>query len=285
MIQCPICKNPDSRLKFKLTYEVHACKKCGFEFCPEAKFNKSMDSDLDEQIREKALIQLRKENFRTILDSLKDEIKPNFKGLEVGPGYGWFLEICKDYTIDCEGIEPEVRFNAKYRKNDLKVINGFYPDDIPANTKYDFIIYNDVLEHLPNLERIIGENHAMLNTNGILIINIPIQNGIIYFAAKLAYRFGTKSLLDRMWQFNFHSPHMSYFSKRNLINFVTGHYFKEIKSFKLKTINLSEISDRIKQDKNQSGLARFAISLGVIILFPFLKIFPDTFCFSFRKTE
>ncbi len=285
MIQCPICKNPKTRLLYTLTFNVYGCQSCGFEFCPDAIFIESMDSSLDEEAREKALSNLRKENFRTILAALKNEIRPNHAGLEIGPGYGWFLEICKEHQIQCEGIEPETRFNEKYRTKGLNVRNGFYPDAIPANSRYDFIIYNDVLEHLPDLDHILQENHASLNPDGLLIINLPIQDGLVYFTAKWAYRFGAKSLLDRMWQFSFHSPHMSYFSKRNLTDFVLRHKFESVTQFKLKTINLSEISDRVKQDKQQNAITRFVINMGVIFLFPFLSIFPDTYCFVFRKTE
>ncbi len=285
MIQCPICKSPKTRLLYTLTFNVHGCQSCGFEFCPDAKFIESMDSSLDEEVREKALLNLRKENFSTILEALKNEIRPNHVGLEIGPGYGWFLEICKEHQIQCEGIEPETRFNEKYRTKGLTVRNGFYPDDIPKNSRYDFIIYNDVLEHLPDLDKILQENHASLNPDGLLIINLPIRNGLVYVAAKWAYRFGAKSLLGRMWQFNFHSPHMSYFSKRNLVDFVLRHKFGPVTQFKLKTINLSEISDRVRQDKQQNGITRFAINMGVILLFPFLTRFPDTYCFVFRKAE
>lgn len=283
MIPCPICNQTETKLKYQLKFNVHECANCGFQFCPDATFNKSMVSDLNEETREKALINLRKENFQYIIASIKKNKEIKSKGLEVGPGYGWFLEVCRDHGIACVGIEPETRFNEHYSKEGLQVTNGFFPQDLQKEIHFDFIAYNDVLEHLPDLKGIMEANYNLLNQEGLLIVNLPQQDGLIYFISKMAYLFGVKSLMDRMWQFNFHSPHMSYFTKQTMHKLAQDNNFEAVESFPLKTINLSEISDRIEQDKQQGTFAKMATKIGAFILFPFLQIFPDTRCFVFRK--
>lgn len=283
MIPCPICNHPKTKLKYQLKFNVHQCTNCGFQFCPDATFNKSLVSDLNEETREKALINLRKENFQHIIASIKKNKEIKSKGLEVGPGYGWFLEVCRDHGISCLGIEPETRFNEHYQKEGLQVKNGFFPQDLQEESDFDFIAYNDVLEHLPDLKGIMEANFGLLNPEGLLIVNLPQQSGLIYFISKMAYLFGVKSLMDRMWQFNFHSPHLSYFTKPTLIKLALDNNFEAVESFPLKTINLSEISDRIEQDNQQGTLAKIATKIGVFLLFPLLQIFPDTRCFIFRK--
>lgn len=283
MIPCPICNHPKTKIKYQLKFNVHQCTNCGFQFCPDATFNKSLVSDLNEETREKALINLRKENFQHIIASIKKNKEIKSKGLEVGPGYGWFLEVCRDHGISCLGIEPETRFNEHYQKEGLQVKNGFFPQDLQEESHFDFIAYNDVLEHLPDLKGIMEANYGLLNPEGLLIVNLPQQSGLIYFISKMAYLFGVKSLMDRMWQFNFHSPHLSYFTKPTLIKLAQDNNFEAVESFPLKTINLSEISDRIEQDNQQGTLAKIATKIGVFLLFPLLQIFPDTRCFIFRK--
>lgn len=280
---CPICNSSSTYTKFKLTFPVYQCDDCGFQFCPDASFDKSFKSDLNEETREKALKQVRKDNFQKIIASIKINGANNPHGLEVGCGYGWFLESCKENSLTCEGIEPETRFNEAYVRNGFKVINGFYPDELTGNKMYDFIVFNDVLEHIPDVHSILKANYSLLNTNGLLIINIPVQGGLVYFFSKLAYHFGVKSLLNRMWQFNFHSPHLSYFRKKNLTEFVNAGNFETVENFKLKTLNLSEISDRIKQDKKQSFIMYYSVYSGVLLLYPFFQLFPDTYCFVFKK--
>ncbi len=283
MNHCPICKNSHIQLKFKLTFNIFHCKNCGFQFCPDATFDKTFNSNLDEESREKALRQLRKDNFQKIIQSIKKHANTKLKGLEVGSGYGWFLESCIDNNIECEGIEPETRFNERYKNKELNVINGFYPTEISQNNKYEFIVFNDVIEHIPDIGKIMDANYTLLNTNGLLILNIPIQEGLVYFFSKFAYYLGIKSLLNRMWQFNFHSPHLSYFTKKNIIDFLEANNFYLEESYKLKTINLSEIYDRIKQDKKQNFITRFVTYTGVLFLYPLFQIFPDTFCFVLKK--
>jgi SAM-dependent methyltransferase len=283
MYPCPICSNPASVLKYKLTFTIYQCCSCRFQFCPDASFNESFNSSLDETSRDVALKRLRKDNFKKIITSIKMNLSGNYRGLEVGSGHGWFLEMCKDNYILCEGIEPETRFNESYKVRGLNVKNGFYPGIVPDNTKYDFIIFNDVIEHLPDLEGVMKANYALLNPEGLLIINLPVQEGLVYFFAKMAYHIGIKSLLNRMWQFNFHSPHLSYFKKENLVKFTSAHNFHLKEYYKLKTINVSEIFSRIKQDNKQGIITTLAITICVFFLYPFFNLFPDTGCFIFKK--
>lgn len=285
MQPCPICYNPITKLKYKLTLNIYQCDNCNFQFCVDATFDNSFSSSLDEVSREKAQKRLRKDNFRKIVESIMRYGSKKCKGLEVGCGYGWFLEICNKNSIECEGIEPETRFNEKYEKAGLNVKNGFYPKDVSNNTKYDFIIFNDVFEHLPDLDKIMKTNYTLLNTKGLLIINLPIQEGLIYFLSKMAYQLGVKFLLERMWQFSFHSPHLSYFTKKNVIEFAFSNKFQLVDSYKLKTINLSEIPDRVKSDRKLSVITRFVVNTTMFLLYPFLNIFPDTYCFVFKKAK
>ncbi len=284
-INCPVCNNStDFKEKYQLIHKVYQCNRCKLELCPDAAFDTNFSSGLNEEVREKALKKLRKENFEKIAASI-NRLAPNSKGLEVGCGYGWFLETCSKYGIHCEGIEPETRFNSIYLTGGFHVRNGFYPDVINKAEKYDFVIFNDVLEHIPELNKTMISNYNILKKNGLLIINIPIQEGLFYFFSKIAYQLGYKKLLNRMWQFNFHSPHLYYFRKKNVSRLGVKHGFHCIETFRLKTLRCSDISGRIKQDQNQNYISYLIAYLGTIALYPFTNIFPDTYCFVFRKNN
>lgn len=283
MISCPICQYDDVKLKYKLSNEVYQCDKCGFQFAPNATFDTSMISDQDETTRLKALKNLRLMNFNKILSSLKKYISSHDSGLEIGCGHGWFLETCKKSGIRCCGIEPETHFNHMYREMGVEVINGFFPDALPSDSKFDFIIYNDVFEHLPDIKTSMQMNHKSLIPKGILVVNIPLMNGVIYRLSALAYFFGIKNLLDRMWQFNFHSPHLSYFSKRNITQLAKNEGFTLLESFPLKTINLSEIKDRVGEDKSMNPMLKMILIAGAYVIYPVLQLLPDTYCFIFEN--
>ena len=283
-LKCPICDNTGFTKKYQLRHIVYQCNHCKLELCRDAIFDKSFTSSLDEKEREKALKALRKENFEQIVAHI-EKLNPKAKGLEIGCGYGWFLETCKEHSIQCDGIEPETRFNNLYSAGNFYVRNGFYPDIIDVSEKYDFIIFNDVLEHIPNLEATMNSNLRILNNNGLFIVNLPIQEGVFYFFARIAYRFGFNDLLNRMWQFNFHSPHLYYFRKENMISLGSKHGFTLLESFPLKTIKFSDIPDRIKQDQNQNFIKYWFSIIGTTLLYPFTKICPDIYCFIFKKND
>jgi 2-polyprenyl-3-methyl-5-hydroxy-6-metoxy-1,4-benzoquinol methylase len=285
MDSCPICHCDKIKLKFKLEHNIYKCNDCGFHFAPTATFNKSLVSDLDEVNRLKALKKLRVLNFNKIISTMKKYISSTESGLEIGCGHGWFLETCKKNNIQCSGIEPETNFNSLYHEMGVDVLNGFFPDVVPTDAKYDFIAYNDVFEHLPDVETTMMISNSLLNSKGKLIVSLPLSGGVIYNLSIIAYFIGIKSLLNRMWQFNFHSPHLSYFSKKNLIKLAEIAGFEVLESFPLKTINISEIRDRVSQDKNSKSLYKNITILGVYFIYPVIQLFPDTYCFIFRKKQ
>lgn len=283
-LKCPVCNSTRLTRKYILKHDVYQCNQCYFQLCSNATFDTSLVSSLNETEREKALKGVRKANFNRIITSVK-RLKSNASGIEIGCGYGWFLETCKENGIQCEGIEPETRFNELYKAGNFKVRNGFYPNIISESDRYDFISFNDVLEHIPDIDATMKTNFSILNKGGLLIVNIPIQEGLFYFFSRIAYRLGYHDLLNRMWQFNFHSPHIFYFKKKNLVSLASKYGFNLVESFKLETIKFSEISNRIKQDQNQ-GFLKYMISLtGTILLYPFTKVYPDIYCFIFRKND
>ena len=126
MYSCPICK-AEAKEKFKLTYNVYECSKCHFQFAPEATFDTTLLAKVDESMRIKALKNLRVSNFNTIVKALKKHVSSSDSGVEIGSGYGWFLQVCKDNGIKCLGIEPETEFNEHHAAIGVEVLNGFFP--------------------------------------------------------------------------------------------------------------------------------------------------------------
>jgi len=281
---CPNC-SADLFPVYKLDYDILTCNSCHLQIADNAVFKSGTDFLLDEEAREKALKRVRLINFSKIIKVILSYFnKKQINGLEVGCGHGWFLDLCHQYNINCAGIEPDTRFNALYKEKGYSVLNGFYPDVLDSNTKYDFVVFNDVLEHIPDISRVMAANSQHLVQSGLLIVNIPVQQGFFYSGSLFLYHLGIKIFLNRMWQFNFKSPHLYYFTKRNLIGIAQKSGFELVKMMPLQVLDPSQIKNRLKQDPSIGIIKLGFLTLITFLLLPFTRIYPDIICFFFRKT-
>jgi|SRR6185503_13558504 len=282
-IKCPACGNA-SKLKFKLRFNVYQCPECGL-YTSDAGFDFSFKSKLDEGPRETGLKKLRFSNFYTILDQLKEVKKGKLSGLEIGSGNGWWLKVCQEKNIACTGVEPEKSFEAYHAENGLNVFYGFYPNEaVKSETGYDFIIFNDVFEHIKELDDLIAALKKDLAPDGILIINIPMSDGFFYRTAVMLNKFGIKSYLERLWQFYFHSPHMNYFNQKNLKLLLGKHGFKNTADFKLSSLDFGSLKERIKADGGVSKVKAMFLTAGISLLKPMIESSkPDVRAFFFTK--
>jgi len=96
--------------------------------------------------------------------------------LEVGPGFGYFAQICKDHGINYMGIEMNA--NAADALTDLgyNVICSTIPPFPHLDKKVDVIWMSHVLEHSPDYiaaREILGAAYEKLSPGGCLVIICP----------------------------------------------------------------------------------------------------------------
>ena len=166
------------------------------------------------------LTDFRISSITRILDELPKQLnrKPSdVQGLEVGCGLGLFMELAKERGYSMLGMEPSSGAYEILKQKSLHVINGMFPDDLPGSLRFDFIIFNDVFEHLldANSALLCCEHH--LKPNGVICINIPVSSGPIYRAANTLIKLNMAgdSYL-RLWQTGTPSPHQYYFSRKSM---------------------------------------------------------------------
>jgi 2-polyprenyl-3-methyl-5-hydroxy-6-metoxy-1,4-benzoquinol methylase len=280
---CPVCGSP-LKLKFKLRFNVYQCANCRL-LHSDAEFEHSFQSDLESESRDIGLKQLRLKNFATIIKELKTEKSGKLTGLEIGSGNGWWLETCKVNDIKCTGIEPEHIYENYHKENKLDVVYGFYPDVSPKKEGgYDFIIFNDVFEHIPDINSLVESLKTDLANDGILIINIPMSTGFFYRMATLQHKLGLNSNMTRMWQFNFHSPHMNYFNESNMKMLLDKHELTCKQVLKLDTLDFSSVKERILADKGVNKLKAAVMTTALTLMKPaILNSEPDIKAFFFVK--
>src|SRR5207249_1649124 len=80
---------------------------------------------------------------------------------------------------------------------------------------------------------------------GWLLVNFPSADGIFFQASLLLDRFGIEAPLARLWQKDLPSPHVSYFTARQLQYLADANGFTKRAEISLESFRLSGLWDRI----------------------------------------
>lgn len=270
---CPVCA---SRLFACRQTWRFMCDKCGYEGSDlEPTINApGAHALIDEQAREIGLKKLRMHNFSTLVEVIGELRPAGGKLLDVGAAHGWFLEAAQE-RFEVLGVEPDLAVYESTARRGLPVRNGFFPDVMEMSEKVDVIAFNDVIEHILDIDRILSACREHLTDNGLLLINLPSSDGIFYKVAKFLSVMGITSFLGRLWQMDLPSPHVHYFDLGNLETILKKHAFVSRRSGQLPTLRLAGLWTRISYTGNYSVAKRGFLFLIIATAIPFLKLLPS----------
>jgi SAM-dependent methyltransferase len=262
------------------------CKNCGYE---KANLQPTINLDaahqlIDENAIETGLQDLRISNFKKLLKSIKS-LKPNGGHLiDVGCAHGWFLETAIN-DFDVFGLEPDKNVYDATASRGLPLRMGYFPDALADNEKFDVIVFNDVIEHIPDIEDVLASCYQRLNEDGLLVLNLPSSSGIFYRSSKIFCYFGYPGFFERLWQKDLPSPHLHYFNLANLIFLLKSNKFDlEIKG-NLSTLSLSGLYTRISYTGNLGVIFCTLVYIGVALVLPILKIMPSDIIYVIARRK
>lgn len=265
--------------------EWHSCcGSCGYEAAAlTVAINEAQaHATIDEAQREASLKALRMENFATIVGWAREQAPAARTLLDVGSAHGWFLEAAAPY-FKVTGVEPDAEVGGKSIARGLPVRLGFFPDALAANERFDVIVFNDVIEHIPPIRAALQACHQRLNPGGILILNLPNSRGLFYRLSKVFAALGLRGPFERMWQKDMPSPHVHYFNPANLTKLVEGMGFELRFSSELEAIKADGLYERIAY-AGGSALKNRLQYLAILCALPVLKLFPsDIIVCIYRK--
>lgn len=142
--------------------------------------------------------------------------KGSNKILELGCGYGNTLSYLKKEGYASKVIGIDLNKEAEFKK--LGDVDQIYIGDLEtikidfSNQLFDYIIMNDVLEHLRNPDRMLNKFSAYLVENGALIISMPtIRNWRVLFNLifKADFSYEEAGIMDR--------THLRFFTFKSMI--------------------------------------------------------------------
>lgn len=251
------------------------CYKCRLWTSRLANDNSKLNQStaIIEENRNVGLKNLRLQNFQRLLNAL--ELHMSLDGssaCDVGSSYGWFLESAATRGMKVMGVEPEEAVALVGIERGLNIRVGYFPECMTALDKFDVITFNDSLEHLSNIEKILESCYHLLTPSGKLVINIPTSQGFLFKIGLLLYKLGYNAPFYRLWQKDYASPHVFYFNSKNLERCVSRYNFRLLYTQPLKTLSLSGLWKRLTMDKKSSVLYSLIIYVLLISFYPFLQV-------------
>ena len=191
-----------------------------FQNLPSAVFDKLSFQVLDTKYVYRNSRSLVGKLFWSRLTTTIDFIDSNIKRgnvLEFGCGSGIILPTLSKLFERVVGIDLNIE-DASIIKEELslknvELVKSNIVDYIPT-TKFDLIVANDVLEHILDLETVIGHLHGLLADEGYILVSVPTENWL--------YRFARFIL-------NVTKPEDHYHTADEILNFM-GRYFAIRKS-------------------------------------------------------
>ncbi len=162
--------------------------------------------------------------------------------LDIGCNEGVFIEYASKHGYQCQGIEfDQVAAEAAISKNRNVMHADFLKVD--ESKKYDVILMNHVLEHLPQLNGVASKLKALLKDDGVVIINIPHYFGLI------------PQLMKGKWSILAPHEHISMFSKKSVMK-LFGEEFTHI-----------EIKTNTDVEPNGFTLSDFKTNIKTLLIY------------------
>lgn len=176
------------------------------------------NSSLAEQLKDSKFYNYKWEKIYNNFLKLKKSVLKK-KVLDIGCGWGQCLLYLKKKGLDCYGIDPSTKAINYCNKKGLKgEVSNLSNLDIFKNIRFDFVIMNNVLEHLRNPVETIKKINKILKKNGIIFIEVPNDFNTFQLVGKKANK-----IKNDWWV----SPpaHLNYFSHKTLQNFLIMNNF------------------------------------------------------------
>ncbi|OIO33032.1 MAG: hypothetical protein COX96_06730 [Candidatus Omnitrophica bacterium CG_4_10_14_0_2_um_filter_44_9] len=226
--KCYICGSGEkSFIKKEGRWDIVECKVCSFVYItplPDEQFLKLhyqqyLPADAVSIAQWRAMMA---EIFRRSLNVIESE--SNYKRgtlLDIGCGYGFFLEKARQKGWRVFGIEPcdHAREYAKSKSLDIEEGNLF--DRKYLDETFDVVTLFYVLEHLPEPLRYLKEVYRILKPGGLLLARVPHTTPIV----KILRLFGIRNRLYDV------PSHLSDFSPRTLARALEKTGFNDIHTF------------------------------------------------------
>lgn len=185
-----------------------------------SEYKKFNDSSLEVQIEDREFLEGRWDDMAHGISSSLGVPLSGLDLLDVGCGWAQALLYFREKGLNCYGFDPAVEAVEYAKQKNLEVRHaGLETMDVFEGMKFDVLMLNNVLEHLPDPVTTLYEiRTSILKPGGLLIVEVPNEFNDFQTAAQKLHD------LPEWWV----APpgHLNYFSKDSLQALLEGLQYK-----------------------------------------------------------
>ncbi len=184
-IKCNLCESDETDLvAVQNDYRMVECRRCGLVYCdprpaPEVLIGLYNSYHQRGCKDDQTWQRLMAPNFSEVAGVLEDMLPGKGALLDIGCGYGHFIEIMRDRGWTVTGIEPSERTSEFAGSKGLDVIRTVIEDASFPEGSFDAITAFYVLEHLFDPLAALNKIKALLKPGGVLVLRVPHTTPIV----------------------------------------------------------------------------------------------------------
>lgn len=162
--------------------------------------------------------------------------------------------------------------------------HGYFPDALAPDERFDVIVFNDVLEHIPDMQQALAASYHHLADDGVLVLNCPSRHGLFFRVASMLERLGMRAAYERLWQVGLPSPHIWYMTPSDLTRAAEKVGLTEVQRVRLDTTDTQGLWSRIRSVRDEGLMLSVAAYVFTRVAHPFAKLLPsDAVAVFYRK--
>ncbi len=219
MHTCPLCSSTTTMQigvltgsRTGVTAPLYACRNCFTLFQKQSyhEDDRALKADLQWHINKTQACEL---ESRQMVEKLL-EIAPDAKTLlDIGCGIGSTLIEGNKLGLTCAGVEPN-SFACEYAKEHYNfdiIADYFRPEQF--QDKFDLIILDQVLEHVPHPQEFLNDVFSVLKPSGLLYLGVPgNKGGIVKVIFSLLFQKNKRSI------FSDNDVHINHFFHKGFVH-------------------------------------------------------------------
>ena len=225
--KCTVCQKQAHFYKKLTEVTLYYCDFCKHRFT-DLNSIKVKESYSDEYFKDRHKNYFENQNlklFNYIYKAIESNKSSSCSVLDVCCGQGDLLKYLREKTnsIKLTGID----YHQNKSEKDIKFLCG----DIfntKFNEKYDVIINLASIEHVWNVQDYTLLLKNLSKDGGIIISNTINDSSIVYMAARIIYKFGFKTPMERLYDKHhlnhFSNKSLEYLHKKNSLNIIEKPY-------------------------------------------------------------